>query len=182
VLKNKIINNIEEPFKLKQNFLNSLYTFLGIIYIGIPISLLLLIRKEADGFALLTVLIFGVFATDTFSFVTGKLLGIHKLASTISPNKTWEGAIGGGVLGFISTICLINILDVFDNFKITVSFAFLLVISAQIGDLLESKFKRMAKVKDTSNIIPGHGGMLDRMDSIILSTVIVYPLIKWSIG
>jgi phosphatidate cytidylyltransferase len=174
-------HKFNRPFKLKQQFSYFLHTLVGIIYIGLPAFLLLDIRNEINGFELLAIIIFGVFVTDTFSFFTGKLIGTRKLAPTISPSKTWEGAIGGFLVGFIFTICVTHIVAVFNNFQLTMLFGFLLAISAQIGDLLESKLKRMAKVKDTGTIIPGHGGVLDRMDSIILTTVVLYPLIKWGV-
>ncbi len=174
-------NKFNETFKFKEPFEYSFHTLLGIIYIGIPVSLLLSIRNEINGFELLTIIIFGVFVTDTFSFVTGKLIGTRKLAPTISPSKTWEGAVGGFLFGSIFTICVTHVVAVFNNFQLTMLFGFLLATSAQIGDLLESKLKRMAKVKDTGTLIPGHGGVLDRMDSIILTTVVLYPLIKWGV-
>ena len=174
-------HKFNRPFKLKQQFSYSLHTLVGIIYIGLPAFLLLDIRNEINGFELLTIIIFGVFVTDTFSFFTGKLIGARKLAPTISPSKTWEGAIGGFLFGSIFTICMTHIVAVFNNFQLTMLFGLLLATSAQIGDLLESKLKRMAKVKDTGTIIPGHGGVLDRMDSIILTTVVLYPLIKWGV-
>ena len=174
-------HKFNRPFKLKQQFSYSLHTFVGVIYIGLPAFLLLDIRNEINGFELLAIIIFGVFVTDTFSFFTGKLIGTRKLAPTISPSKTWEGAIGGFLVGSIFTISVTHIVAVFNNFQLAMLFGFLLAISAQIGDLLESKLKRMAKVKDTGTIIPGHGGVLDRMDSIILTTVVLYPLIKWGV-
>ena len=170
-----------QPFQLNQLFSYSLHTLIGIIYIGIPVSLSLSIRNEANGFELLAIIIFGVFVTDTFSFFTGKLIGTRKLAPAISPSKTWEGAVGGFLFGSIFTIYATHIFAVFNNIQLTMLFGFVLAISAQIGDLLESKIKRMAKVKDTGTLIPGHGGVLDRMDSIILTIVVLYPLIKWGV-
>ncbi|MQF98350.1 MAG: phosphatidate cytidylyltransferase [SAR202 cluster bacterium] len=174
-------NKFNQPFELKQPSLYSLHTLIGIIYIGIPVSLSLSIRNEANGFELLAIIIFGVFVTDTFSFLTGKLIGTRKLAPTISPGKTWEGAVGGFLFGSSFTIYLTHTLAVFNNFQLILLLGFALAISAQIGDLLESKLKRIAKVKDTGNLIPGHGGVLDRMDSIILTIVVLYPLIKWGV-
>ena len=99
------------------------------------------------------------------------------MAPRISPYKTWEGAVGGLLLGTSFTIALALWFEVSENPLWIILFSVVLAISAQIGDLLESMLKRSTGVKDTGSVIPGHGGLLDRLDSIVFATVVVYPLI-----
>jgi len=102
---------------------------------------------------------------DISAFFTGKFFGGRKLAVSLSPNKTLSGCIGAIV--FPTLLCLI-IFGKPDNFVSIIFFSIILSIVTQTGDLIESSFKRYCYVKDSSNIIPGHGGILDRIDSIVL--------------
>lgn len=114
---------------------------------------------------------------DTFALIFGKLIGQHKLIPTVSPNKTWEGSLCGMILGtFIAVMFYVNIINPTINIVRLVFITIILSIVGQLGDLLFSKVKREAKIKDFSNLIPGHGGLLDRFDSLIF-VVITFVLL-----
>lgn len=155
--------------KLSLNELSKLY--LAIFYLVLPFSLALSI----DGRLLLTVF-FIIWASDTFAYLTGKYFGKHKLAEKISPKKTIEGVIGGLTGGLVTAYIIFRFtgwnlnLNLGSFFILTV----IIVIAGTLGDLLESRFKRLAGVKDSGHIIPGHGGILDRLDSFILVMPFVY--------
>ena len=124
-------------------------------------------------------MIIGVFSTDTFAFLAGKKFGKHKLAPIISPGKTVEGSLVG-LLAAITTIMLASFMLKL-NFEIwqSIFLGILIGVFAQTGDLIESLLKRLSKVKDSGHLLPGHGGILDRIDSIVLNTVIVYYFAIW---
>ncbi len=161
-----------------------LWWFGGILYIGIPVYCLhLLSRPIAYGEHIIPIfllmLIASVWSTDIGAYIAGKIVGGPKIAPTISPNKTWAGLIGGM---FASSVVLV-IAAILLNSSVTGIIimggigAFLAVI-AQIGDFFESWVKRKFNVKDSSNIIPGHGGLLDRVDGL-LSAAPVAMLMLW---
>ena len=114
------------------------------------------------------------FATDTGAFFTGRSLGRHSLAPNTSPNKTWEGSAGGLATAVAASIILGQILDLGMPVWQQVLLGVAVGVVAQIGDLVESKLKRLSSIKDTGSIIPGHGGILDRLDSIVVSIPTVY--------
>ena len=148
------------------------FYLLGIIYfIGIFFNLLVTIRNY-NGFLLLYLASVSIF-TDTFAYLVGSLIGHHKMAPKISPKKSWEGAIGGVIGGsIIPLIIYLNLVGSFDIKILLVTI--LLTIVGQIGDLVYSEIKRENDIKDFSNIMPGHGGILDRIDSL---TFVVYAYI-----
>ena len=143
---------------------------------------LVLIRNLNNGVALLILALLGAYATDTGAYFTGLTLGKHKLIESISPNKTVEGAIGG----IIVTVIAFAIYGcVMQNQGYTVNYIYLLILSvlcavvAQLGDLSASLMKRSFQVKDFGNIIPGHGGMADRLDSLMFVAPVVYYFITF---
>lgn len=144
---------------------------LSISYITFPISFLYnLIRFENEKYVWLIFLI--SFATDTFAFFTGKLIGKHKLIPKLSPNKTVEGAIGGMVGATIISILSNHYLQIGFEFSHILVIGITGGIASQIGDLFASKIKRFCGIKDFGNIMPGHGGIIDRIDSIIAVTLL----------
>ncbi len=126
-------------------------------------------------FALLT-----TFATDTWAYFVGRLAGRHKMAPSLSPGKTWEGAAGGLAAAVIAAVLMALPLQRYLNLELVWWQPALLGaavgMAAQGGDLLESKLKRIAQVKDAGRLFPGHGGMLDRLDSLLLTIPTVYYL------
>ena len=117
---------------------------------------------------------------DTFAYLIGTKYGKHKMIPNISPNKSWEGFIAGYIISVIISFVLFN-LDFFsneNNSTILVIIGFILPFTATIGDLIVSQFKRRAGVKDTGTIIPGHGGILDRIDALMITIPIVFILTK----
>lgn len=158
------------------------WTVAGVAYVGWLGSHFVLLRR-LDGdtqwstwtlLALLT-----TFATDTAAYSIGRAVGRRRLAPHISPGKTVEGAIGG-FLGGVGTVVALNyILDMGMTELQAVSLGVLLAVVAQIGDLAESLLKRSLGVKDSGGIIPGHGGMLDRLDSVLFVAVVVYYYVTW---
>ncbi len=151
------------------------------LYIGWPLSFFMLLRGKQFGFApgfwWVLVALLGCWAFDTAAFFTGKYLGRHKLATRVSPSKTWEGVIGGIVGGVIATLVPAWFLHL--PFYHAIILGILISVAGQVGDLAESLIKRQTHVKDSGNIIPGHGGMLDRVDSQLFSVIVVYLYASW---
>lgn len=154
----------------------------GIIYVGWFSAHMILLHGMGDkGPGLVMVLIVAVIFTDAGAYFVGRAFGSHKLAPAISPNKTWEGAIGGFVLtvvvlagmGWLQVRMGWTALPEWSPVRYA-AVAVLLSISAQIGDLLESSMKRDAGVKDSGNAFPGHGGALDRFDGFLFAAPVLY--------
>lgn len=145
---------------------DAFYLIGGLFFLGTSFSLLILIRNISLNLIIYLFLITTL--TDSYAYITGSLIGKHKLLKEISPNKTWEGMIGGTLFGvIISAIFYFVVInpDV-SLFQISLITLFLSIIG-QFGDLCFSAIKRYFNIKDFSNIMPGHGGILDRFDSII---------------
>jgi phosphatidate cytidylyltransferase len=151
--------------------------FLTIIYIVVPFTLIVQIPFLNASFNYVNTTILGVFiliwTSDTFAFLVGKNIGKHKLLERISPNKTIEGFIGGMVFTFLASLILANQFTSLTQ-KQWLVIAGIVSIFGVLGDLIESMFKRQAGVKDSSNFIPGHGGFLDRFDSVIFAAPFIF--------
>lgn len=148
-------------------------TILGVLYI--PFLLFHIIYLENTNYIWLIFII--AFGTDTFAYISGNFFGKNKLCPTISPKKTVEGAIGGivGSTGLI--IIYSNYYNIESIWKMII-LSIICSIASQLGDLVASKIKRISGIKDYGFIIPGHGGVLDRFDSIIFTTPVIYYYIS----
>lgn len=148
--------------------------FFGIIYIALPFCMLIIVYKHPYGkawiFFLLSVIIMG----DTGAFYFGRYLGRHHLHEKISPNKTWEGAAGGLICSMVGGIIFMRIFKLSPISTEILFFMILLAIMGQLGDLAESFIKRSYDVKDSGAILPGHGGVLDRIDSFLFTIPLLY--------
>ncbi len=157
------------------------WTMAGILYVGWLLGYLVALRGLDDGRNWVFFALFTTFASDTAAFFTGRALGRHHLAPQISPGKTWEGTIGG-IIGAI-IVSLFFVLTTPLTLHLNWGQARLLGISvsivSQLGDLVESLFKRNMEAKDSGRLFPGHGGVLDRMDSIVFAGVVVYYYAIW---
>jgi len=151
----------------------------GLAYIGFLGAHLVLLRDLDDGRDWVFVAVFSTFVADTAAYFVGRALGSRQIAPAVSPGKTAEGAIAGLVAGFMAVFVLVWITGLgVDGLKL-VPLALLLPAVAVVGDLGESLIKRGAGVKDTSELVPGHGGFLDRLDSILFTTPLVYYFVIW---
>jgi phosphatidate cytidylyltransferase len=151
----------------------------GLAYVGFLGAHLVLLRDLDDGRDWVFVAVFSTFVADTAAYFVGRALGRRQIAPAVSPGKTVEGGIAGVVAGFsaVFVIVWVTSLDV-DELKL-VPLALLLPAVAVVGDLGESLIKRGAGVKDTSDLVPGHGGFLDRLDSVLFTTPLVYYFVIW---
>ncbi|WP_153796327.1 phosphatidate cytidylyltransferase [Foetidibacter luteolus] len=165
------------------------YSFLGLLYISLSWGLLVNLRSMYSsglfasvdiGLLIPLLIIFSIWINDTMAYIVGSLIGKTPF-SKISPKKTWEGTLGGAILA-IATITLVG----YYGFGFT-DYVTLIVVSAiaavfgTAGDLLESKLKRLAGVKDSGSLMPGHGGYLDRFDSLLLATPFVWLYVRFFI-
>lgn len=139
---------------------------IGVIYIGVPSVAFMALRHEPDGGLWILWLFIAVWATDIGAYAVGRKIGGPKLAPRISPNKTWSGAIGGVTAAVILSAPLSMIMDDFD-FTLAIPAAIAVSVVSQCGDLAESAVKRHLHVKDSGTIIPGHGGLFDRLDGLL---------------
>lgn len=169
------------------------YCLLGLIYITMPIVMLVDLRttwSEFEGFKILNdfgntipvAIILSIWINDTMAYIVGSLIGKTPF-SKISPKKTWEGTIGGAVLaiiviGFLFPVLADKWFYPFVQTKHWFIIAALCAIFGTMGDLFESKLKRMADVKDSGTIMPGHGGFLDRFDSLLFAAPVVWLYVK----
>jgi len=148
---------------------------IAVFYIGGGCIFLTMIPYKNEEFAKL--LIMGIFllvwVNDSFAYLVGKTLGKHKLFPQISPKKTIEGSLGGLIFA-LATAYIISRYEPILTPSQWMILAFVIVITGNLGDLLESKFKRVAGVKDSGAILPGHGGILDRLDSLIFAAPFAY--------
>ncbi len=151
----------------------------GILYIALPLCMLMIIYKHPYGRAWIFFLLSLVMMGDTGAFYFGRYLGRHSLHKKISPNKTWEGAIGGLISSVVSGFVFIRIFRLVSMSTEILFFMICLSIMGQVGDLAESFIKRSYKVKDSGIILPGHGGILDRIDSFLFTIPILYAYMMW---
>lgn len=157
---------------------NIAYSFCGLIYISLSLALLINLRSrwvDEDYQLNLTIpllVIFSIWVNDTMAYIVGSLIGKTRLSS-ISPNKTWEGTIGGIILSVI-VMCAVAYFTGRLSLGHTAVISAVCGIAATFGDLFESKLKRLANVKDSGTLLPGHGGFLDRFDSLLFASTVVW--------
>jgi phosphatidate cytidylyltransferase len=153
-------------------------SYLGSSYVGILISYIILIRHLGpDGFFYLLYVLILTWTYDTGAYFAGIYLGRHSLSRLLSPKKTLEGVVGG----LLMTVCAALVfqrLHPIGNYFESVALSLLIGVFVQVGDLVESALKRMADVKDSGIMIPGHGGVLDRFDGLLFSAPIAYLYLK----
>lgn len=175
---------IEILFAKQFSLIHVRYSILGLLYISISLGCMLLLRnmswqKQASlaywsdvHFPISTYLVFCVWVNDTMAYIIGSLIGKTPLSS-ISPKKTWEGTISGILICVVVMTSVSYLLHwLFYTQALTISL--IAAVAGNLGDLLESKLKRMANVKDSGNIMPGHGGFLDRFDSLLVAAPLVW--------
>jgi phosphatidate cytidylyltransferase len=159
------------------------WTLSGVLYIGGLLSFLVALRLMPDvlgfpetGRNLVFLVLFVTFGSDTAAYFVGRAIGRHKMAPSISPGKTWEGAVAGviGAAAVSLLFCFNTPFQLPMDFILTITLGVLISVFGQLGDLAESMLKRGAGVKDSGSIMPGHGGILDRLDSIFFAGVVVY--------
>jgi phosphatidate cytidylyltransferase len=157
----------------------------GLIYIAYPLTLVPLLWKQEDGPALVLFLMLCVWSGDIAALYIGRAFGKHKLAPRLSPGKTWEGSIASIVGSMLAAGLVIYVgdtltargnmlLHITEPIWQTLLLAAILNIAAQLGDLLESAIKRGAGVKDSGTMLPGHGGILDRIDALLLAAPVLW--------
>ena len=167
---------------LKYNFIDMSLTLLGFIYVGVFFSFIYLVNDKSYGNYLVWLIFLSSWLCDTTAYYTGRFFGKNKLCPKVSPKKTIEGSIGGllgssiacGVFGIIISKYVPDI-AVYNYFIIGA----ICGVFCQFGDLVASSIKRFVGIKDYSNLIPGHGGILDRFDSILFSGVVVYMYLTY---
>ncbi len=147
--------------------------------IVMSVTLLPLVVSLDQGREILTYVILVVFAADTGAYFVGKLIGKHKLAPNISPGKTWQGLLGGIAAAVLVSWLLSGILNLDYSPPRIVGVGFAIAIVGVFGDLAESWIKRLSSVKDSGGIIPGHGGILDRLDALAPNFMLIYFIERW---
>ena len=148
----------------------------GVPYAVVPVLAIASLRGDTDSGLWAVIFLFAVvWATDIFAYFAGRAFGGPKLAPKISPNKTWSGAIGGAAAGVIAGMCVAAMHGGLVP-SLHAAMALALTLAAQGGDLFESHVKRRFGVKDSGTIIPGHGGVMDRIDGLVAAAVVLYVI------
>jgi len=187
ILLSIVVLLLMELFRNKESALSNLgTTLLGIFYIGFFSAALVDLREFYNdsaftyyqgGYLVISILV-SIWVCDSAAYFLGTALGKHKLMPRISPNKSWEGAIAGFIFSVITLIAAKALLLEFLEWRDIIAIGIIIGILGQCGDLIESMIKRDSRVKDSSSIIPGHGGILDRFDSLLFTAPAVYLYLK----
>lgn len=164
----ELYNNKKKPFN------NVAFTLLGILYVSIPFSVLHLAALSAGGYRYQIVLgcLLLLWGSDTGAYFVGKFMGKHKLFERVSPKKTWEGSVGGGILSLTTAYVFYLFVGTLPLWQ-WICLSLIIVVIGNYGDLVESSFKRSLEIKDSGSAIPGHGGFLDRFDGLLLAAPFV---------
>jgi phosphatidate cytidylyltransferase len=149
-------------------------------YVGIALAHTPILRSVDDGAQWLALAVIVIFAADSAAMLVGVTVGRHKLSPQLSPKKTWEGVVGGLIGGAVAAVVADAVFDLEIASAMAVVLGFVMALTGTLGDLGESAFKRHAGVKDSGFLVPGHGGVLDRLDSLIPNLIIVYWVSEWS--
>jgi phosphatidate cytidylyltransferase len=184
ILVGLILVAIIELFRAKTKpFENISVTVSGMLYIVLPFSLLnemsISINCASiyyDFWPVLSIFIL-IWCNDTFAYLTGRLIGKHKLFERISPKKTWEGFIGGVIFSMIAGITMAYFLNL--SYVTFATYAIVASVIGTLGDLVQSMLKRSVNVKDSGTILPGHGGILDRFDAVLFVVPVIFFLEKF---
>ncbi len=167
----------------EEAFHNWAWTIVGALYVGWMLSYWLSLRGLEDGRNWVCLAMLTTFANDTGAFFIGRAMGKHRLAPAISASKTWEGALGGLICAILGAMVIATVLNLISPFTFRywqiILLGFLVGLFAQLGDLVESLLKRNMGVKESGNLLPGHGGILDRFDSLIFVGAVVYYYVIW---
>lgn len=152
----------------------------GLFYVVIFVSFQWLLRSEEYGREYIFMLYTCVWLADGGAFYIGTYLGKHKLYPAISPNKTWEGAYGSLIGGAIGAVVIRTVFDMPISLAAAAAIGVVMGVTALVGDLVESMFKRDAGVKDSGVFIPGHGGMLDKLDGMLAAGPVLYIIVRYT--
>ena len=181
-------SSLIELFRNKQNPIQNVsITLFGILYSVLPFAILNLISFLApqfhydmsyNPFIILSIFLL-IWSNDTFAYLVGSFIGKNKMFERISPGKTWEGTIGGGLLTIAASFLIYKIFGLL-SLQDWIIISIIVVVFGTLGDLVESMLKRSVGVKDSGKIMPGHGGILDRFDSLIMVApfVFLYLILK----
>jgi len=160
---------------------NIAYSALGLVYISMSWGLMIDLRMQSFGdilgssidfgWVIPVVLICSIWINDTMAYIVGSMIGRTPMTSA-SPNKTWEGTVGGAILAVVVVGLVVWLFEM--DYLQAATIALIASVAGTFGDVLESKLKRMAGVKDSGHILPGHGGFLDRFDSLLVATPMVW--------
>jgi phosphatidate cytidylyltransferase len=163
----------------RKPFTNIAYTFLGIFYVAVPYALLNIAAFEQGvyNFEIIFGCLFILWASDSGAYIAGTLFGKRKLFERISPKKSWEGFIGGALLAFAFAFLMNNYFHTLVLWQ-WLSIAAIIIVGGTYGDLIESLLKRSIEIKDSGNILPGHGGFLDRFDGLLISAPFIVAFLE----
>lgn len=176
-----LILPIELYRKRKDPFTNIAHGFLGIIYVAVPVTLLINIVHPNDAIGYNPLFFVGwlmlILSSDSGAYLAGTAFGKHKLFERISPKKSWEGAVGGLLMSMAFAVGFSYFLDFLTVWE-WIGLSVVSVVAGIYGDLVESLLKRNVGAKDSGTLLPGHGGVLDRLDSIVLATPFAFVYLK----
>ncbi len=158
------------------------WIILGLVYLPLLLGHMVSLRLLEDGRQWIFMTLIVIMSCDTFAYFVGRKIGKHKLYPAVSPNKTIEGAVGGLVGAVLAVLLAKYTFLPAIGFLGAVTIGLALGVVGQLGDLFESLLKRACQVKDSGTIIPGHGGMLDRLDSLIFAFPVVYYIARYVYG
>jgi phosphatidate cytidylyltransferase len=158
----------------KETAMSSMTAILGPVYTALPLALLMFIDMRPQGHLWIFFLLIVVFACDTGAFYFGRSFGKHKLHKRVSPGKTWEGAVGGLFSSLLAAMLFLKFINIHPFNVSLLLMVTTLAITSQIGDLAESVLKRKQGIKDSGNILPGHGGILDRIDGLLFAIPVLF--------
>ena len=171
-------------FSRRALLLNWSWTVCGVLYMGWMLGHYVALRELDQGREWVILVAFSTFACDTGAFLVGRTWGRHLMAASVSPHKTWEGAVAGFVASPVAALVIYALLEVAGlalpmGYSEAAIVGCIIGVVAQLGDLFESMLKRRAGVKDAGSLLPGHGGILDRIDSLVFAGAVVYYYVIW---